>query len=254
MLSLREFIDSFRVKHETLISNGVALQVVENDKMRMFKLDGATNSVLNKHTIYTKSYWDYFIPLVYAYKNPKILMIGLGIGTTPYQLHTLFDEGIKMDIVELDKKVVRLARKYALTRIKDNIIIGDGEEYVAKTKKKYDIIILDAYGKGARIPKQFYTKRFVENASRILNGKGTLAINYAMHPYGILKFLGYRKLLGRFFKVYGVNIDKYGGMQVIVCLKEGFGKNEMLRRIKRRMNIDEETRTLLRSYLIMKEK
>src|SRR5271157_711829 len=116
MLSLREFIESFRVKHETLISNGVSIQVVENDKMRMFKLDGATNSVLNKHTIYTKGYWDYFIPLVYAYKNPKILMIGLGIGTTPYQLHTLFGKGMKMDIVELDKEVVRLARKYALIR------------------------------------------------------------------------------------------------------------------------------------------
>jgi spermidine synthase len=254
MLSLREFIESFKVKHETLNSNGVKIQVVENDKMRMFKLDGATNSVLNKHTIYTNGYWDYFIPLVYAYKNPKILMIGLGIGTTQYQLHKLFDGRMKMDIVELDKEVVRLARKYALIRTKDNVIIGDGEDYVAKTKKRYDIIILDAYGKGAKIPKQFYKERFIENASRILNNKGTLAINYAMHPYGILKFGGYRKLLSRFFRVYGVNSDKNGGMQIIVCLKDGLSKNEMLRRIKGRMNTDEENRHLLKSYLLMKEK
>ena len=41
--------------------------------------------------------------------------------------------------------MVRLARKYSPGKIRDKIIVADGFDYVTTTKKKYDIIILDAY-------------------------------------------------------------------------------------------------------------
>lgn len=252
MRGLKELTDAFRVKHEEVYLKGVKLQVVENDKVRMFKLDGATNSIINKKSIYTGGYWDYLIPLIYAYKNTKVLIVGLGIGTSVYQFRTLFGNKIGIDVVELDGAVVRLAEKYAPGGIKARITIGDGYEYVLKTKKKYDIIVLDAYGRGALIPKQFFRSEFAGNASRILNAKGTLAINYAMHPSGILRFVGYKKLLKCFFNVFAIRVTSLGDTQVILCSK-GLGKGDLLKKIRKSMPSNKTTSALFRSYSEMKE-
>jgi spermidine synthase len=249
MLNLKELFDAFRVKHETVFSKGTLLQVVYNDDLVMLKLDGATNSRINKKSIYTGGYWDYFLPLAYAYKNPRILLIGLGIGTTPYQLHSLLD-GFKLDIVEYDEQVVKFARKYSPSKIRDNIIVEDGFEYVARTEKKYDIIMLDAYGKGARIPKQFYCEDFVKNAHRILGKEGVLLINYAMHPYGIIKFGGYAKLLSGMFRSYRVKVEGSSDMQIVVCSKS-LGKGALIKRIRSKMKRTSESRKLMREYSLM---
>ena len=251
MPSLKEIFDSFKVKHETLFSKGTILQVVYNDKMSMLKLGGATHSVINKKSIYTRGYWDYFIPLVYAYRNPRILMIGLVIGTTPYQLHSLFGNGLNLDIVEYDPNVVRLARKYSPGKIRDKIIVADGFDYVTTTKKKYDIIILDAYGSGARIPSQFYKEEFIRNAFAALKADGAMSINYAMHPYGVMKFIGYRMRLKSRFKVYSVKVNKSSDMQIIICSKR-LGKSELMRRISSSVGTGGETRKLVGSYAKMK--
>ncbi len=244
---IKDFIDAFKVKHEEVYSKGVMLQVVENDKVRMFKLDGATNSIINKKSIYTGGYWDYLIPLAYAYKNPKVLIIGLGIGTTVYQFRSLFKDKLSIDVVEIDKEVVKLARKYAPEKIRAKIIVKDGYDYVAKTGKKYDILVLDAYGKGALIPKQFFDRGFVSNASRILNAKGVMAINYAMHPSGILRFGGYKKLLRRFFRVYSIRTTSLGDTQLILCSKQ-MGKEELLKKAGAKIKMNAANSTLIEGY------
>ncbi len=252
MPSLREIIDSFKVKSETVLSKGTTLQVVYNDKLVMLKLDGATNSRIKKGSVYTGGYWDYFIPLVYAYRNPSILMIGLGIGTTPYQLHRIFGKGLKIDIVEYDPNVVRLAKRYSPDGIRDRIVVADGADYVAKTRKKYDIIILDAYGSGARIPRQFYDRKFIKGAAGALKADGTMAINYAMHPYGILKFIGYRIHLKERFKVFSVKVNDSSDNQIILCSKR-LGKKEFAWRIRPMARKDREVRRLDLAYAKMKK-
>jgi spermidine synthase len=252
MPSLREIIDSFKVKSETVISKGNILQVVYNDKLVMLKLDGATNSRISKGSVYTGGYWDYFIPIVYAYRNPSVLMIGLGIGTTPYQLHKIFGKGLKLDIVEYDPNVVKLARKYAPGGIKDRIVVADGAEYVANTKKKYDIIILDAYGSGARIPRQFYDREFIRSARGALKADGTMAINYAMHPYGILKFIGYKIHLKEKFRVFSVKVNNASDNQIILCSRR-LGKNELMWRMRKMAGVDTESRQLAGAYAKMRK-
>jgi spermidine synthase len=252
MVGLKDILDAFKVKHETLFSKGSVLQVVYNDKLVMLKLDGATNSRINKGNIYTGGYWDYFLPLVYAYKNPRILLIGLGLGTTPYQLKKLFKGRFDLDIVEYDPKVVGLAKKYSPSKITGSIFVEDGFEYVKKSKKRYDVIMLDAYGSGARIPKQFYSEEFVRNAYRILNPEGILSINYAMHPYGMIKFWGYSRLLSEKFNAYCVKVNGYNDMQIVVCLKK-VGKDALMNRIRKRIGRSKEERDLLKEYSSMKE-
>ncbi len=239
----------FRVKHEEIYSRGAKLQVVENSKMRMFKLDGATNSIINKRSVYTGGYWDYFIPLVYARAHPKVLLIGLGIGTTPYQLHALLGKRVSIDIVEIDREVVGLARKYAPRPIEDRIYIQDGSSFVAGTRKRYDVLMLDAYWKGAKIPKEFLTSRFMGDAYEALSAEGVLAINYAMHPGGILGFGAFRKTLEIFPHVYSMSTDSYGGMKMILCSKK-LGKEELTKRISKRFRWN---RALRDGYAGMRE-
>ncbi|MDE1855187.1 MAG: hypothetical protein KGH57_02625 [Candidatus Micrarchaeota archaeon] len=250
MRSLKKLADAFRVKHEEVYSKGVKLQVVEDDDVRMFKLDGATNSIINKKSIYTGGYWDYLLPLLYAYRRPKVLIIGLGLGTSIYQFRGLLGGKVSIDVVELDENVIRLAKKYSQGRIDARIIHADGLEYVKKSGRKYDLLVLDAYGKGALIPKQFFLREFAENASRVLKKDGVMAINYAMHPSGILRFVGYRKLLKEFFRVFSIKTTSLGDTQVILCSKS-LGKGELLGRVK--IKRSEETAALLDAYKKMRE-
>jgi len=246
-MRLKDLIDAFNVRHEEAYSKGVKLQVVENDNVRMFKLDGATNSILNKKSIYTGGYWDYFIPIAYAYENPRILMIGLGIGTTPYQLRALLGRRFKMDIVELDSEVVRLARKYALVKLAERIFIADGCDFVKRTRNRYDLVILDAYGRGANIPPQFLSESFIGSVFGVLRPRGALAINYAMHPLGALRFGSFRNFLKKYFKAYSVKTDSFGDMQIIIGTKD-VNKRDILARIRKRMRATKENRVLLNAY------
>jgi len=47
--------------------------------------DGTVYSIINKKRIYTKGYWDVFLPFIAIFKSPEILMIGLGGGTVLYE-------------------------------------------------------------------------------------------------------------------------------------------------------------------------
>jgi len=247
MSKLKDFIDAFKVKHETVVSKGLKLQVVENKKLKMFKLDDVTHSVINKRSVYTHSYWDYFLPLFHAYRNPRVLMIGLGMGTTAYQLRKLFGKRVGLDIVDNNADVVKLARKHSPNLEKENIVVADGARYLEKSGKKYDVVVLDVYEKAARIPEQFLKERFVRSAFKSLKNDGVMGINYAMNPLGIVRFGAYVKVLKRHFKVYSIKAGSIGDMQVILCSKS-IEKEELLGRIEPSMKINRATSPLVVAY------
>ncbi len=219
--------------------------------MKMFKLDGATHSVINKKSVYTHGYWDYFIPMAYAYDRPGVLMIGLGLGTISYQLHRLLGSSVKVDAVEVDRKVADLARRNAPEAAPDRIVIADGYDYVAKTKRRYDIIALDAYWRNASVPGCFFRESFAENARRILHQKGMLMINYTMSPQGLMRWFGFKRMLKRHFNTYKVLTNR-ADVTVLLCSK-GMGKEELLSRITGRAKIGSRMRVLFGSYRQMKK-
>jgi len=112
---------------------------------QVMKYNNVTYSMLDDNSIYTHMYWDFFLPLPLIFENPRILLIGLGGGTVPYQMKTVFNGKISMDIVEINKKMINVAGEFLkLDMSQFNIYIEDGAEFVMRKRNSYEIIIMDA--------------------------------------------------------------------------------------------------------------
>ncbi len=122
------------------------------------------------------------MPLMWAPKARRVLMIGLGGGSTQkaYQHHYA---DIHIDTVELDAMVATTARRFFDVRetAKFKIHIADGRTYLKRYEgPKYDIILLDAYTSsrsGSHIPYHLATKEFFELVSEQLTAGGVLGYN-----------------------------------------------------------------------------
>lgn len=92
----------------------------------------------------------------------RILLIGLGGASMQKFLHALLPETV-LETVEIDPEVVRIARKFFGFEPDDSQIVhvGDGRAFIENSKKRYDIIFLDAYGPDS-IPYSLATQEFLE--------------------------------------------------------------------------------------------
>ncbi len=120
-----------------------------------------------------------YIPLLFAF-NPAasdILVMGLGGGSLPKLLHKI-NPGLKIDAVELDPEVLKVAEKFFYFKdgVHADVYINDARIYAKKTDKKYDVIILDAY-KSEFAPYHLLTKEYFEELSSILKEGGLLLFN-----------------------------------------------------------------------------
>ncbi len=223
------------------------ISVVENDEERSVKLNNITYSRLNKKSIYTNSYWDYFIPLPALYKKPKILMIGLGGGTIAFQLKKIFGEKVSIDIIELSKKMVEASKYFLpkkLTGVK--IIIEDGASYIKTKTDYYDIIILDAY-EGDHIPSVFLANEFAADVNKALKNNGVFAVNYALSLSALVYLEHYLKDLRKLFNVYTINNPFTSGNMLILGSKS-FNRDEILKKIKEDFKENDENKTVLMGY------
>ncbi|MEO5658376.1 MAG: fused MFS/spermidine synthase [Polaromonas sp.] len=109
-----------------------------------------------------------------------ILIIGLGGATMPSKLQEILF-GAKIDCVELDPSVVKVAKRYfGFSPDKEtSIVIEDGRVFVKRAQKqgkKYDLIILDAFDH-VYIPEHMLTKEFLIEVRSLLEKDGVLAAN-----------------------------------------------------------------------------
>lgn len=117
--------------------------------------------------------------LGFAY-NPnieKVLFIGGGGFSGPKRFLQDYPE-IEVDVVEIDSEVVGVAREYfhvpEYSRL--NIYIEDGRQFLAKTEKKYDLIVLDAYAK-TYIPFHLMTDEYFQEVYNHLTENGVFISN-----------------------------------------------------------------------------
>ncbi|MCL4372593.1 hypothetical protein M1384_00830 [Candidatus Parvarchaeota archaeon] len=239
-----------KIKGEKIIKtekdNDKVLTLTEGPNGISVKFNGITYSRRAEKGIFTGSYWDYFTPLPLLYNKPNILMIGLGGGTIVYQINRLYDRKVNMDVVEIDEKMVKLAREFIPEDIKKiNLFIEDGIEFLKKSKKKYELVFLDAYD-GDKIPDSFLDERTISYINDTLIKDGLLAINYAMSFKAIVFFQNYISKLKKYFKVYLVNNPLGSGNTIILCSKK-MDKAEILEKINK-MKKEDNNMHVIKGY------
>lgn len=116
-----------------------------------------------------------------ANATPKrALMIGLGGGTISNVLIDVFPE-LEIDLVEVDRAVVKVAREYFdfVENERTQVHVVDGRVFTRRAVangEKYDLIILDAFT-GEYIPEHLMTLEFMEEVASLLTDEGVVVSN-----------------------------------------------------------------------------
>lgn len=245
-MSFEDFLSNFKVtKIKTVMDGKDTIQIIESKNRKVFNFNHITYSMLDKRSIYTGYFWDYFLPAAFVFERPKVLILGYGCGTVAYQLGALLGDKVEIDGVELSKTIANLAKSF-VPKAYGNVIVGDALDYVRKSRDKYDLLIFDIYA-NSQIPKEFLSDEFIDHAHRILGLDGLLLINYMMSPMNLLRFGGFKNRLKKRFWIYSVKTSSLGDSVMLVCSKRLKGK-EILSRISKKMALDKENAMILRHY------
>jgi spermidine synthase len=152
------------------------IRVVDFKDSRFLLIDGGIHTSVDAVT-FENNYnyaWVLDIPKNMFDYIGDMLLIGLGGGSV---LKSYYLDGWDIDAVEIDPAITETAYNYfGLNPDWGNILHMDGRRFLKEISKKYDLIILDAFGSSS-IPFHLVTaEAFVLAASR-LNEEGILAIN-----------------------------------------------------------------------------
>jgi len=136
--------------------------------------------------------------------NPRrVLIAGLGGGSLPSALTTLFPEA-QIDVIEIDQAVVNVAKEFFDFEETDqvSVIVNDARVYVKRAallEKKYDLVILDAFT-GDYIPEHLLTLEFLQEVRSIMTPDGVLVANtFSTSRFYDHESETYQRAFGEFF-------------------------------------------------------
>jgi spermidine synthase len=104
----------------------------------------------------------------------RVLLLGLAAGSVGRAVRAL-DPGAEIVGVELDREVVRLARRhFDLDRLGIELVLGDALDYLRRERRRFDLIVEDLF---------IGTSRFVRKPEWLL-GEGYRLIRKRLLPAG----------------------------------------------------------------------
>lgn len=129
-------------------------------------------------------YNERFLELARSLRPDRMLLIGGGACTLPRAVLKEFPE-IAIDIVEPDRLLLDLARKYFDFEPSKHtkLCVDDGRHYLEATTKSYDLVFIDAFA-DTIIPQSLQTEQAVSSLKRCLDPTGTVAMNVIAAGYG----------------------------------------------------------------------
>jgi spermidine synthase len=148
-----------------------------------------------------------------------VLIVGLGGGGMVHFLKRI-DPKIRIDAVEIDPLVVRLADKYFGIRNEGTVHVetADGLKYIAEARKKYDAVYMDAFLKPSAAtdntgaPLALRTRDFYRQIQQKLKSGGVVAFNINPHQQ-IAEDI--RTIAESFPQTYVFPLTQFGGAVVI---------------------------------------
>lgn len=173
----RDWPEGLRFQRDTVYHR---ITVNDEGGVRFLKLDAYWQSGMDlgdpRRTVF--AYSDYLhLPVVFKPDARRVLFVGLGGGTTPKRYHEDYGQ-MTIDVVEIDPAVVAVARDFfgVPSDARLRLFAQDGRLFVARSRERYDIIILDAYLIDT-IPFHLATREFFEAVRAHLTPDGVLASN-----------------------------------------------------------------------------
>lgn len=117
--------------------------------------------------------------LLFSPDPRRILMLGLGGGSLAKYCHRHLPF-TKIDAVEVDADVVALREYFFVppTSGRFAVIIADAAQYVARSRKTYDVVIADAFDRTG-IASAIRSANFYEQAHATLKDGGIMVANFA---------------------------------------------------------------------------
>lgn len=144
-----------------------------------------------------------FAGLLLISEPKNILIAGLGGGTLPLALNDLFPNAV-IDIVEVDQAVVNVAKDYFFFEENENmtVAVNDARVFIKRAGilgKKYDYIILDAFG-GDYIPEHLLTREFLEEVKQLMTEDCVLVANtFSTSRFYDHESVTYQRVFNEFF-------------------------------------------------------
>jgi spermidine synthase len=157
-----------------------SLAVVDGGDERYLRFDSSFQSGMKIGSPFATvfAYTDYF-HLALAYDNDArdVLFVGLGGASGPKRLWRDYPS-LRIEVAELDPVVVDVARRwFALPRDpRLDVTVSDGRRYLARTERRWDVIVLDAYYADS-IPFHLTTREFLELVRTRLEPGGVVLAN-----------------------------------------------------------------------------
>jgi spermidine synthase len=172
--------DMARYIVEDSIYNGRAARVLYTNN-RLAAQSGVALDGINELLF---DYNERFMEVARAIKPRRILQIGGGAFTLPTTLKKEFKKAV-IDVIEIDKGLIDISRKYFDLVTDDHLIIyvGDGAKIIDKLTDKYDLIIIDVFNE-ATIPEDIQNSNFVNKVAKRLSDNGVMAMNIISAYYG----------------------------------------------------------------------
>ena len=151
------------------------LRVVDQDDVRYLLVDRGAHTAASTSAVESKFPYVNVLEIgKYLLPPGDMLVIGLGGGSV---VRSYVKEGWKIDAVEIDPAVTNIARQYFGVMSDDATISEmDGRRFLATSDKKYDLIVLDAFG-SSYIPFHLVSDEALALVSSRVADHGILAIN-----------------------------------------------------------------------------
>ena len=190
-----------------------------------------THSEWRPNSVLTGGYWDLFLmlPPLLAREPHSMLVIG-NAGGTIGRAYGRFYPGVSIDGVELDPKLNEVARRYfgAGDNPRMDLIAADGRPFLELTRKRYDVIVVDAY-RQPYVPFYLATEEFFALARKHLRPGGVIALNVAAtpHDHRLSEAVG-TTLLTAFPQVWRWRTLRFN--DVLFALREPVSRAELERR------------------------
>lgn len=146
-------------------------------------------------------YINYFlIPYLMNAKAEKILLIGLGTGKIVSQYEYLFENLVRIDVVDIEENISEIATEYFgfSPSSKFNFILQDGLIYLRQNKTKYDLIVVDVANNDG-IDFRFLSDEYFQSIKKSLKKSGIFVSNMCASPdFGNTK----NKFIKKYFPLY----------------------------------------------------